>query len=286
MIESCKSPILDLYYLATLPQRQIAASQRLKQGQVPVIVLFYHRVADQHPNDWTISTTRFREEIEWVRKRFDIVTLEEAQNRIREGSNTRPTACITFDDGYGDNYQTAIPWLLGETIPFTYFVSTEFVKRQQPFPHDVEAGVPLEPNTIEQLREMASRGVEIGAHTRTHVNVGELDSHKQILEEVVGSKHDLEDILHREVRYFAFPYGLPQNMSRAAFRIAYEAGFRGICSAYGGYNLPGDDSFHLRRIHGDPIWARFRNWMTITPRKLYTGYQFDPGDYRSGGSNH
>ena len=230
MIENYKGPILDLYYLATLPQRQIAASQRQKQGRVPIIALFYHRVADEHPNDWTINTTRFREESSGCRKRFDIVTLEEAQRRIRAGSNYRPTACITFDDGYGDNYQTAIPWLLGESIPFTYFVSTEFVKRQQPFPHDVEAGIPLEPNTVEQLREMASRGVEIGAHTRTHVNVGELDSYEHIREEIVGSKHDLEDILHREVRYFAFPYGLPHNMSTAAFRIAYEAGFRGICS--------------------------------------------------------
>ena len=58
----------------------------------------------------------------------------------------------------------------------------------------------------------------------------------------------------REVRYFAFPYGLPENMSTEAFRIARGAGYRGVCSAYGGYNFPGDDPFHIRRFHADPGW--------------------------------
>ena len=72
----------------------------------------------------------------------------------------------------------------------------------------------------------------------------------------------------------------PENMSTAAFEIAYQAGFWGVCSAYGGYNLPGDDCFHVQRIHGDPEWSRFRNWLTLDPRKLKRPRQFDPGDYR------
>jgi hypothetical protein len=46
-----------------------------------------------------------------------------------------------------------------------------------------------------------------------------------------------------------------------------------VCSAYGAYNLPEQVSktwgpFHLRRIHADPEWVRFVNWMTFDPRKL------------------
>ena len=54
---------------------------------------------------------------------------------------------------------------------------------------------------------------------------------------------------------------------------ALEAGFDGVCSAYGGYNFPGDDPFHLRRIHGDPETIRLKNWLTLDPRKLHTGEQ-------------
>ncbi len=279
-LDACKAPMLDLYYLATLPQRRQSTAQLQKEQKTPVMALFYHRVADAQPNDWTISTERFRRQISWVKERYDIVTLEEAQLRIGTEENERPTVCITFDDGYADNCKTAVPWLLEQEIPFTYFVTSNHVQSGEPFAHDVAAGQPLTPNTVEQIRDMASAGVEIGAHTRTHTDLGQLDDEQTLFDEIVGSKRDLEGLLDRPVRYFAFPFGLPENMSTAAFRIAFQAGLWGVCSAYGGYNLPGDDPFHLQRIHGDPQWARFRNWLTVDPRKLRQTKQFDPGDYR------
>ncbi len=281
MIDTCKSQLLGLYYLATLPQRRWATLDRTRQKTVPAMVLFYHRVADSHPNGWTISTVRFRRQIAWLRERFDIVSLEELQRRIAAGVNDRPTACITFDDGYADNCRIALPWLMDEKIPFTYFVSTLHMQLGKPFSHDIAAGRPLPPNSIEQIQELAAAGVELGAHTRTHADLGKLQSQQQLRDEIVGSKEDLEAILGQPVRYFAFPFGLPENMSTAAFRIAYQAGFQGVCSAYGGYNHPGDDPFHIRRIHGDPQWSRFCNWLTIDPRKLNEGLQFKPGEYRN-----
>lgn len=280
LTDSLKTPALGLYYLATLPKRQKAATEREKNHQVPVMVLFYHRVADQHPNGWTISNERFRSQILWLKQRFDIVSLEEGQRRIAAEENDRPTVCITFDDGYADNCTEAIPWLLENEIPFTYFVTSDHIQSGEPFAHDVALGCPLAPNSVEQLREMATAGVEIGAHTRTHANLANLTTEEALHEEIVGSKRDIEAFLDCPVRYFAFPFGLPENMSTAAFRIAFQSGLWGACSAFGGYNMPGDDSFHIQRIHGDPEWARFRNWLTVDPRKLQREKQFDLGDYR------
>jgi peptidoglycan/xylan/chitin deacetylase (PgdA/CDA1 family) len=279
-LDYCKAPMLDLYYLATLPQRRQSSAQLRKERKTPVMALFYHRVADSQPNNWTISTERFRRQISWVKERYDIVTLQEAQHRIGAEENERPTVCITFDDGYADNCKTAVPWLLEQKIPFTYFVTSDHVQSGEPFAHDVAAGNSLTPNTVEQLRDMATAGVEIGTHSRTHADFGQLDDEQALFDEIVGSKRDLEKLLDQAVRYFAFPFGLPENMSTAAFRIAFQAGLWGVCSAYGGYNLPGDDPFHLQRFHGDPQWARFRNWLTVDPRKLCQAKQFDPEDYR------
>jgi peptidoglycan/xylan/chitin deacetylase (PgdA/CDA1 family) len=122
--------------------------------------------------------------------------------------------------------------------------------------------------------------VEIGSHTRTHADLGDLTSETVLQQEIVGAKHDLEDMIGREVQYFAFPYGLPDDMSQEAFRVAYHAGYVGVCSAYGAYNFPGKDPFHIRRIHADPEFARFVNWMTLDRRKLKRREKFDPGDYR------
>jgi peptidoglycan/xylan/chitin deacetylase (PgdA/CDA1 family) len=275
-----KQALLNSYYCATLPSRRRAATSRAAQGREPVQIVFYHRVADDHRNDWTIGTRAFARQIEWLRRRFDIVSLDEAQSRIASGRNDRPTACITFDDGYADNRRSAIPLLLAQGIPFTYFVSTNHVLGGERFPHDVKAGQPLEVNTLAHLRELTAAGVEIGAHTRSHANLGGQLSFEEIFDELVGSKRELETAVGCQVRYFAFPYGKRENLSAAAFHIAFEAGFSGVCSAYGGYNFPGDDAFHLRRFHADPTFVRFKNWLTVDSRKLRMQRDFEPGNYR------
>jgi len=280
-LDTIKAPLLDLYYLATLPQRKQAAAFREEKGQVPVMSLFYHRIADEHPNAWTLSNATFQKQVRWLQERFTIVSLEQAQHLIASEANDRPTVTITFDDGYADNCDTALPWLLEQQIPFTYFVTSSNTLTGEPFSHDVANGCPLAPNTAAQLRQLAEAGVEIGAHTRSHADLGQINDEHELFDEIVGSKRDLENLLERRVRYFAFPFGMPQNMSTAAFRIDFESGLWDVCSAYGGYNLPGDDSFHLQRIHGDPEWSRFRNWLTVDPRKMNRTREFSPGDYRN-----
>ncbi|HEX3600800.1 MAG TPA: polysaccharide deacetylase family protein [Lacipirellulaceae bacterium] len=278
---SLKEFVLSAYYFSTLRARRRAAIVRAGEHREPVRIAFYHRVADDSRNAWTISCKAFATQIHWLRERFDLVTLAEAQQRIASGRNRFPAACITFDDGYADNRRFAIPLLLKHGVPFTYFVSTDHVLRGNSFPHDVKAGCPLSVNTLAHLRELVAAGVEIGAHTRSHADLGRPLSVEELQTEIVGSKRDLETSLGKPVRYFAFPYGQHQNLSAAAFRVAFEAGLAGVCSAYGGYNFPGDDSFHLRRFHADEEFIRFVNWMTVDSRKVRAHRDFDPGDFRA-----
>jgi peptidoglycan/xylan/chitin deacetylase (PgdA/CDA1 family) len=280
-LSNWKKCALGAYYGATLPARRRAASDRAARQAEPVCILFYHRVADDLPNDWTMPTREFAKQIRWLCARYELVTLAEAQQRIAARQNRVPTICITFDDGYADNMRFAVPLLLNHNIPFTYFVSTNHVLGNQPFPHDIEANQLIAPNTPGQLRELAAEGVEIGAHTRSHADLGGSLSKADLKDEILGCKRELEHTIDREIRFFAFPYGQHANLSTAAFRVAYEAGYAGVCSAYGGYNFPGNDPFHLRRIHADPELIRLKNWLTIDPRKLKNHQDFDPGNYCS-----
>jgi peptidoglycan/xylan/chitin deacetylase (PgdA/CDA1 family) len=275
-----KEVALSSYYLATLGARLRASADRAARRCEPVQILFYHRVADQFPNGWTMSTRSFARQVDWLRHHFDVVCLREAQLRIASGSNSRPTVCITFDDGYADNRRCAIPLLIQHGVPFTYFVSTNHVLRGESFPHDVVAGQRLAVNTLKDLRELVDLGVEIGAHTCSHANLGGSLTRNELEFEIVGSKLELEQALGCAIRYFAFPYGKHENMSADAFRIAHEAGFAGVCSAYGGYNFPGDDAFHLRRFHADPEFIRFKNWLTVDPRKVRMQRDYNPGNFR------
>jgi peptidoglycan/xylan/chitin deacetylase (PgdA/CDA1 family) len=212
----------------------------------------------------------FQRQIGWLKKRFPLVSLEEAQRRIREGCNRQTCVSITFDDGYADNCQRAIPLLIRERIPCTYFVTVGNLLEKSPFSHDLANGRHFAPNTLEQLREMAAAGMEIAAHTMNHANLGSISDPRLLHHEVVTAKEELEKAIGQPVRYFAFPYGLHANLNSAAFALAKKAGYSGVCSAYGGYNFPGDDPFHLQRIPADETMIHLKNWVMRDPRKRKT----------------
>ena len=83
--------LVDVYRWATWPYRFLAHSHAARSGKLPVAILFYHRVADDDPNSWTMGTRAFQRQIDWLQRNFDLVSLEEAQSRIRSGFNNRPT---------------------------------------------------------------------------------------------------------------------------------------------------------------------------------------------------
>lgn len=266
---------LAAYYYGTYPVRMAHRRQLAAKGTLPLGVAFYHRIADDCPNAWSMTNDQFERQMLWLKRHCDIVSLREIQSRVRSGHNDRSAVAITFDDGYAENCDRAIPFLLEHDIPFTYFVALDFIVNQRPFPQDVKAGELLAPNTPEQIRAMADAGVEIGAHTRTHCDVGAIDDPKVLVDEIVTAKNELSALAGCPIRYFAFPYGQVSNLSAAAVELVRREGMLGVCSAYGAYNFPGEDPFHLQRFHGDPEFIRFKNWSSIDRRKLSAGRGFE-----------
>ncbi len=265
---------LQGYYLATSPMRSMYRRQLSRQGRSPLCVLFYHRVADCHTNGWSISNNEFERQMRWIKRNVEVVSLKEIQRRMESKHNNSVAVAITFDDGYAENCDRAIPFLLENEIPATYFVSLDFVVNDRPFPQDVQQGIPLRPNTPDQLREIAAAGIEIGAHTRTHCDVGKIGDAETLYDEIITATDELSSLVNQPIRYFAFPYGRPSNLSAAACKLAKTLGMVGVCSADGAYNFAGDDSFHIQRIHGDPSFVRLKNWLTVDPRKISHGRDF------------
>ena len=263
-----REPILRCRNVALAPQRRWRLGRMSARGEAPMCVLFYHRVADTYPNGWTISRRDFARHVDHCRRHFELVGLDEVQRRVRENHSPGVSVTFTFDDGYAENCEFALPLLARHAVPTVYFVATGHVLGQRPFPHDVHARRPLPVNTPAQLREWADRGIEIGLHTRNHADFSVVRKPRDIHREVVAAKHELESLIGRPVRYFAVPYGLPEHVTQAVVDATVEAGLWGFCTAYGAYNLPGRDAFHLRRIHGDPGFARLQNWLQFDPRKL------------------
>lgn len=276
-MHSIKGSLIDGYYAATWPWRARFRHVRARVGMAPVMVLFYHRVADQNVTEWTIRNDDFKRHLDWLQSHLEVVSLAEAQRRIAFRMNRKPCVAITFDDGYGENSDQAIHELISRQMPATYFVTLDNVLTGKPFLHDAKLGINARPNTVDELRAMVASGViEIGGHTRTHPDVGKIHDHALLQSEVIDATHELEALVEQPIRYFAFPFGQHANLNDVAINMLREHGIQGFCSAYGGYNFPGDDPYHIQRIHGDPELSRLRNWLTVDPRKVHGVTRYQP----------
>lgn len=235
-------------------------------GGAPIPVVFYHRVADVGFSSWTVSNATFMRQMAWLQNHFEIVSLAEAQRRILHRLGGSPAVSITFDDGYSENCQNAIPYLINNKIPCTYFVTLNNVLDGSAFEHDVAAGIDAPPNNMRQLREMAGAGIEIGTHCRNHIDLGGITDRGVLYDEVVGPREVLENELNTSIRYFAFPFAQYMNLNSAVFHLAADAGYHGAVSGYGGYNWPATDAFHIERVPVNNDVIRLKNRVTIDPR--------------------
>ena len=102
-------------------------------GARPGLTVFtYHRIADPASDpyyDPVISATAegFRAQAQEIARRFRVLTLDEAIERLRSGEHRDRSALITFDDGYRDNFETAAPILRELGLPAAFFLPTGFL---------------------------------------------------------------------------------------------------------------------------------------------------------------
>jgi peptidoglycan/xylan/chitin deacetylase (PgdA/CDA1 family) len=220
--------------------------RRLRR-RYPITILTHHLVSDR-PHRMGISTEVFWRQIRFLQRHYRIVSLGEAVKLLKSGLVDAPTAVLTFDDGYADNFVSLRAVAQETGIPITLFVATEPVEFQQEFLHDIKNGIRgALPLTWPQIRLWSCGRVEFGSHTRTHFDCGSNDR-ARLEAEIVGSRHDLEHHLGKPVEFFAFPFGQRENMSPEALRLAQEC-YSYFVSGYGGENhfASNKDNQHLLR---------------------------------------
>jgi peptidoglycan/xylan/chitin deacetylase (PgdA/CDA1 family) len=196
---------------------------RLGLRNVPM-VLMYHGIADvpEDPNQLCVSPGRFAEQMAWMDRRgLRGVSVGRLVEAMSTGSH-RGLVGITFDDGYANVLESALPQLQRRGFTASVFI----ISRRLGGSNDWDDGPAWPLLDAGGVRELAAAGMEIGSHSATHVRLAGLDP-DQLAAEVAASKADLAALLQTEIRGFAFPYG---SMDAAARRAVHDAGYAYACA--------------------------------------------------------
>lgn len=211
-------------------------------------IVAFHRINDDMPGDGlTCGAAKFEEFCRYFSAQFRVVSLREQIAGARSGQNVGGTLSITFDDGYLDNFQVAAPILQKYRLHATFFVTTGFLSSSFVAPWD--AALPIAPRWMDwaHVRELASRGFEIGNHSDTHLNMA-TSSMGDIRSDLSAATEKLERELGVQGRLFAYPFGGRENISDSARALVRELGFECCVSCYGGVNSRNKDPYSLNRI--------------------------------------
>jgi peptidoglycan/xylan/chitin deacetylase (PgdA/CDA1 family) len=108
------------------------------------------------------------------------------------------------------------------------------------------------PLTWDAVRSMSAKGVEFGAHTKSHPILSAINNPEELQDEVAGSKARVESELGKPVLHFCYPNGKMQDIGKAAAAVVEAAGMRTAVTAESGLNQLDQDPYLLNRIGADP----------------------------------
>jgi peptidoglycan/xylan/chitin deacetylase (PgdA/CDA1 family) len=165
-----------------------------------------------------------------------------------EAVRTPGTVALTFDDGFRNFFEYALPILLELDMTATVFVATDHSGGRS-------HSLPLMDWT--EVRETARAGIAIGSHGRGHRSLEGLDA-VLLNSEIRDSKMALEDHIGMPVEGFAYPYGRCPHEARVFVQEWYSY----ACGTELGYASSADDLFNLPRLDARYWKTRFHQLMS------------------------
>jgi peptidoglycan/xylan/chitin deacetylase (PgdA/CDA1 family) len=239
-----------IQYAALLPFLLAVRSRLVRRRQAPVCMLCYHVVSNRAVNQMCLPLDCFVRQVEFLRRHVDLLSLDDAVERLRSGTNDRVGAVLTFDDGYQDN-RWAIEYLRYFDIPATFFVSGGHVQDGTLFEHDRRLGVTdAPPMRRDDVRQLTRARFTIGSHALHHEDFATLDG--STMDRVLGDSGDvLATMTGQRPEHFSFPIGQVGRQVTATSLTRALDHYRYVYSAYGGYNFPVVGLRHFLRI-GNP----------------------------------
>ncbi len=204
-------------------------------------ILFYHRVSADK-DELAVDPRSFRRQMDHLASAgYEVIDVNAVADLLDSGRLAPRTVGLSFDDGYLDVAEHALPILAEHGFRATVFVAPAVIDGAASFEWYEHQPPLLGWDDIVKLDGEGTLCFE--SHSLTHPNllsVPDEEAHR----EIEGSKLALEDRLGRPVQHFSYPAGLFGERER---KLVVDAGYRAAVSCEPGVNAPDVDRFALRR---------------------------------------
>jgi peptidoglycan/xylan/chitin deacetylase (PgdA/CDA1 family) len=177
---------------------------------------------------------------------------------INSTAASKKSVCLTFDDGFRDVFENALPVMRRLGFAGIQFLVSDLLGKTNEWQQ--RAGDVREPiMDAGQVRDWIASGQQIGAHTQTHPRLTQIPS-AAAREEIFASKKSLEDRFGIPIDHFCYPYG---DWNEPVRDLVIAAGYKSACTTISGVNTPKESRFELKRFTArypsrnlKAIWSR------------------------------
>jgi len=180
-------------------------------------VLTYHSIGSQRG----VTEENFRQQMFWLSNYAAVLELDSVVRDEWIPSPSGLVCAITFDDGYASVYRKAFPILRKLRLPATVYLVVEAIGAVQRFSSNEFEGLYPDEDMLmwSEVKEMRDGGLQFGSHLLRHHDLTSLSA-ADADEQLIGSKHQVEERLGVPCTSFCYPWGRHNNATADAVRGA------------------------------------------------------------------
>lgn len=219
-------------FWCSLPSIQESSTKQISEFS-EASILMYHHIKVYSKKDSTteasldVSPSNFEDQVAYLyAKGYESIALD---SLFEESTNKR--IVITFDDGYKDVIDNALPILKRIGFQATVFLIVNNIGKDGYLSWD-------------EIKVLEKEGWFFGSHTLNHKNLTTL-SEESAKEEILESKRRLDLGLKKPVVFFAFPVG---QFNEEIIKLVEDAGYQGAVTIISGKDNKAGDIYQLKRI--------------------------------------
>lgn len=211
---------------------------------------YYHHVFDD-------ERTGFARQIEYYKNVGDIISLDDAILLIKRNVPIDGRYfCLTFDDGFKNCVENALPVLIEKNTIAAFFIATDYIGTDPIRDRDRLLSFYPDRRRLmafmdwKDCRILTNAGMIVGSHTMSHVPLSSLND-MQARAEMAESKMRIEEELSQPCRHFCAPFGIPHQDFDCDIhpRIAGDIGYESFLTTQRGANSSSASALFIRRDH-------------------------------------